>query len=111
MNEPLFPRYMFIELSLGESTEGWGHITLIKGVSRLVCFGIEPVRVSDGLIELLRTREASEQTKSVGGRVRLLGASTVRRHRSRLPNGRWWSSGYGVVRDAEQRGCRASRGD
>ena len=47
-----------------------------KGVSRLVCFGTEPARVDDGLIELLRTQEASVQTETVrlfkpGERVRL----------------------------------------
>ena len=47
-----------------------------KGARRLVSFGIEPVRVEDGLIELSRTQEASGRTApkhlfKTGERVRL----------------------------------------
>jgi len=73
---PLFPRYLFIRLGQGDSAKSWAPIRSTKGVSRLVSFGIEPARVDDGLIELLRTREASVRTEpkrlfELGERVRL----------------------------------------
>lgn len=61
LNEPLFPRYLFIQLDQGNSAKSWAPIRSTKGVSRLVSFGIEPARVDDGLIELLRMQEASAQ--------------------------------------------------
>ena len=74
--EPLFPRYLFIRLGRGDSAKSWTPIRSTKGVSRLVSFGIEPARVGDGLIELLRMREASVQIEperlfKPGERVRL----------------------------------------
>ena len=49
---------------------------MTTGVSRLVSFGIEPARVDECLIELLRTQEALVQTEperlfKAGERVRL----------------------------------------
>ena len=75
-DEPLFPRYLFIRLDQGDSAPSWAPIRSTKGVSRLVSFGIEPARVDDGLIELLRIHEASVQTEperlfKTGDRVRL----------------------------------------
>jgi transcriptional antiterminator RfaH len=75
-DKPLFPRYLFIRLGQGDSSRSWAPIRSTKGVSRLVSFGIEPARVDDNLIELLRTQEASVQTKperlfKAGERVRL----------------------------------------
>lgn len=58
-NEPLFPRYLFIRLGQGVSAKSWAPIRSTKGVSRLVSFGVEPARVDDSLIELLRMQEAS----------------------------------------------------
>lgn len=60
--EPLFPRYLFVSLDQGGASKSWAPIRSTKGVSRLVCFGVEPARVDDGLIELLRTRELVAQT-------------------------------------------------
>jgi len=62
-DEPLFPRYLFIRLGLGDLDKSWAPIRSTQGVSRLVSFGIEPARVDDGLIELLRTQEALVQTE------------------------------------------------
>ncbi len=75
-DEPLFPRYLFIRLSQENSAKSWAPIRSTKGVSRLVSFGIAPVRVDDGLIELLRIQEASVQSEpkrlfKPGERVRL----------------------------------------
>ena len=74
--EPLFPRYLFIRLGRGDSAKSWAPIRSTKGVSRLVSFGIEPARMDDGLIELLRMQEALVQAEPVrlfkrGERVRL----------------------------------------
>ena len=63
LDEPLFPRYLFIRLGLGGAAKSWAPIRSTRGVCRLVAFGTEPARVDDGLIELLRTREASVQGK------------------------------------------------
>lgn len=75
-DEPLFPRYLFIRLGHSDSAKSWAPIRSTKGVSRLVSFGIEPARVGDDLIELLRTQEASARTEPerlfrAGERVRL----------------------------------------
>jgi transcriptional antiterminator RfaH len=62
-DEPLFPRYLFIKLGHGDSAKSWTPICSTKGVSRLVRFGIEPARVDDDLIDLLRIQEASAQAE------------------------------------------------
>jgi transcriptional antiterminator RfaH len=75
-DEPLFPRYLFIRLGQGDSVKSLAPIRSTKGVSRLVSFGVEPARVDNGLIELLRMQEASAQSEPErlfrpGERVRL----------------------------------------
>jgi len=62
-DEPLFPRYMFIRLGIDGAAKSWAPIRSTKGVSRLVSFGIDPARVDDVLIELIRTQEAAVQTE------------------------------------------------
>ncbi len=81
-DEPLFPCYLFIRLGMDDTAKSWAPIRSTKGVSRLVSFGIEPARVDDGLIELLRTQEASVQAEperlfKAGERVRLTEAPFV----------------------------------
>lgn len=75
-DEPLFPRYLFIRLGLDYSAKGWGPIRSTTGVSRLVSFGVEPAKVDDGLINLLRKKETAVQAEperlfKPGERVRL----------------------------------------
>ena len=75
-DEPLFPRYLFIRLGREDSAKSWAPIRSTKGVSQLVSFGVEPAKVEDGLIELLRVHEASVQAEpdrlfNPGERVRL----------------------------------------
>lgn len=65
-HEPLFPRYLFIRLGQGDSAKSWAPTRSTKGVSRLVSFGVEPAKVDDGLIELVRTHEASVQSEPEG---------------------------------------------
>jgi len=73
---PLFPRYLFICLSQGDSAPSWAPIRSTKGVSRLVSFGVEPAKVPDRLVYALRAQEASIQAEprrlfKTGERVRL----------------------------------------
>ena len=73
---PLFPRYLFIQLGLSDSAKSWSPIRSTKGVSRLVCFGVEPAKVDDRLVALLRFQEAGvrEQPRRLftpGERVQL----------------------------------------
>lgn len=55
VQEPLFSRYLFIELDTCQAGKSWGPIRSTLGVSRLVTFGAEPARVSAELIEALRS--------------------------------------------------------
>ncbi len=57
-DEPLFPRYLFVRLGLGDSSKSWAPIRSTQGVSRLVTFGVVPARVDDDFIESLRINEA-----------------------------------------------------
>ena len=55
VHEPLFSRYLFIELDTSQAGPSWGPIRSTLGVSRLVTFGMEPATISAELIEQLRT--------------------------------------------------------
>ena len=75
-DKPLFPRYLFIQLGLDFTSKSWAPIRSTQGVSRLVRFGVEPAKVADELIEILRINEvqlqaAPEQLFKHGERVRL----------------------------------------
>jgi transcriptional antiterminator RfaH len=75
-DEPLFPRYLFINLAQDFMAKSWTPIRSTKGVSRLVRFGAEPARVDDVLIGLLRSHEtrvleAPERLFNPGERVLL----------------------------------------
>jgi transcriptional antiterminator RfaH len=54
--EPLFPRYLFIELNTGPQAQGWGPVRSTLGVSRLVTFGQHPAKVPPALVDHLRTQ-------------------------------------------------------
>jgi transcriptional antiterminator RfaH len=75
-DEPLFPRYLFINLAQDFMAKSWSPIRSTKGVSRLVRFGAEPARIDDALVDLLRAHEASaigepQRLYQVGERVQL----------------------------------------
>ncbi|GHU11566.1 transcription antitermination protein RfaH [Betaproteobacteria bacterium] len=57
--EPLFPRYLFIQLGSGLLAKSWSPIRSTKGVSHLVRFGNNPARVEAALIDALRARESA----------------------------------------------------
>ena len=62
-DEPLFPRYLFINLAQDFMAKSWSPIRSTKGVSRLVRFGAEPARIDDALVDLLRAHEANALAK------------------------------------------------
>ncbi len=55
--EPMFPRYLFIQLDSSDQGKSWSPIRSTLGVSQLVHFGARAARVDDALVELLRQRE------------------------------------------------------
>ena len=57
VREPLFSRYLFIELDTHLSGKSWSPIRSTLGVSKLVSFGMAPARVDHELIALLRDQE------------------------------------------------------
>jgi transcriptional antiterminator RfaH len=63
VEQPLFPRYLFIRLGQGPTAQSWTPIRSTKGVSRLVAFGTTPAKVDDALIEILRNQEALVQAE------------------------------------------------
>lgn len=58
VEEPLFPRYLFIELDADGSGQSWAPIRSTKGVSQLVRFGAEAAKVDERLIAALRGCDA-----------------------------------------------------
>ena len=57
--EPLFARYLFIQLDGGQMGQSWAPIRSTMGVSRLVTFGTEPAKVRADLIESLRAHSSA----------------------------------------------------
>lgn len=57
VQEPLFPRYLFIQLGNSMGDKGWSPIRSTTGVSKLVSFGSQPAKVSTELVEGIRQRE------------------------------------------------------
>jgi transcriptional antiterminator RfaH len=61
VDEPLFPRYLFIQLDTALSSQSWTPIRSTKGVSRMVSFGNRPAVVDDAIVAWLRESEKSNQ--------------------------------------------------
>ena len=57
IEEPLFPRYLFISLDASRYGQNWSPIRSTWGVSGLVSFGSEPAKINSVLIDLLRQQE------------------------------------------------------
>lgn len=55
--EPMFARYLFVQLSTDGNAPSWGPIRSTLGVSQLVRFGNRPAKVGDELVQVLRQRE------------------------------------------------------
>ena len=56
VDEPLFPRYLFIHLGSGLEGQNWAPIRSTTGVSRLVSFGNVPAKVDDELVDAIRSQ-------------------------------------------------------
>jgi len=54
--EPMFPRYLFVNLS--DETDNWGPIRSTIGVANLVRFGMRAARVPDNLITMMQSRDS-----------------------------------------------------
>jgi transcriptional antiterminator RfaH len=54
VQEPLFPRYLFIRLDASQEGRSWNPIRSTTGVSRLVSFGQVPAKVDDLLVDTIR---------------------------------------------------------
>ncbi len=61
VEEPLFPRYLFIQLDPGKYGQSWAPIRSTKGVNRIVTFGTEPARADERLIGALRALNHAQQ--------------------------------------------------
>ncbi len=76
VEEPFFPRYLFIHLD--QTNDNWAPIRSTIGVSSIVRFGMQPVSVSDDVIEFIKQRENPEGLHEVqdelsqGDNVRVL---------------------------------------
>ena len=55
VNDPLFPRYLFVHLTSG--ADDWSKIRSTRGCITLVRFGVYPARVPDALIQQLKQEE------------------------------------------------------
>jgi len=76
VEEPLFPRYLFIQLDTHASAKSWGPLRSTKGVSRLVAFGTDPAKIDSALVTRLQARESDlrahpQKRFSQGDRVHL----------------------------------------
>ena len=58
VEEPLFPRYLFICLDNGRHGQNWAPIRSTIGVSGLVTFGSTPAKIDAELIALLQVEQA-----------------------------------------------------
>lgn len=65
VQEPMFARYLFVQLDTTGQGQSWSPIRSTVGVSELVCFGSRPARVDDALIATLREREATQQADPI----------------------------------------------
>lgn len=63
LTQPLFPGYLFINLS--KLTDNWHSIRSTRGVQRLVTFANEPLAVADDIVSILQTRLAEIGEKPV----------------------------------------------
>jgi transcriptional antiterminator RfaH len=57
IQEPLFPRYLFVRLDPDEQNPGWGAVRSTRGITRLLTFGSSPATVEPDLVLALQARE------------------------------------------------------
>ncbi|KPY08179.1 Transcription antitermination protein RfaH [Pseudomonas coronafaciens pv. oryzae] len=75
--EALFPGYLFIRMD--QVHDNWYPIRSTRGVSRIVTFGGQPVRVRDALIEQIRQRLSapSADTRFTRGDIVLINTGSL----------------------------------
>lgn len=56
VEEPLFPRYLFIHLDDSLQSKSWGPIRSSVGVTRLVKFGLYPAKIDAEIVQSIRAR-------------------------------------------------------
>lgn len=61
VNEPLFPRYLFVKLTDKSESKGWSPIRSTRGVSRIVVFGSEPAKVCFTVVEKIKAYQQLQQ--------------------------------------------------
>lgn len=61
VQEPLFPRYLFIRLDKGLMARSWAPVRSTTGVSNMVVFGLEAATVDDAIVEAIQTQEQARQ--------------------------------------------------
>ena len=59
--EPMFPRYLFINLC--DQLDDWGPVRSTRGVMHLIRFGSVPARLPNDFVDTLRRRENAEGTQ------------------------------------------------
>ncbi len=71
ITEPMFSRYLFIQLD--DTTQNWGPIRSTLGVSKLVSFGPQPAKVPPDFIAFLKEAppETLERMFAPGDRVQV----------------------------------------
>jgi len=65
VSEPLFPRYLFIQLDSSADGKSWGPIRSTIGVNTLVQFGGQPAKVNDKIIEQLQAYQEARPTSTL----------------------------------------------
>lgn len=60
--EPLFPHYIFVQLSAKH--DNWAPIRSTRGVAKVLRFGELPLAVPDAIVEALQVREAGQSAGS-----------------------------------------------
>ena len=62
VQEALFPGYLFINAQLEQSGLTYTSIRSSRGVSKIVGFGVEPIKIPEGLIAQIKQREEAMPT-------------------------------------------------
>lgn len=61
VNEPLFPRYLFVKQAQDAVNTSYAPIRSTLGVIKMVSFGLEPAQVPDALVSAIHQQEQSLQ--------------------------------------------------
>jgi transcriptional antiterminator RfaH len=74
--EPMFPRYILFRPS--HSEQSLSTVRNTKGISNIVCFGFEPARLQDDLVQRIRQLEQERDQVPIEDLRQLKSGSTVR---------------------------------